>query len=59
MEKYEMPVGFGMALAQNPEALQKFSMFSEDKKQEIIQGTHSVKSREEMQQYVNSIVTNK
>lgn len=59
MEKYEMPVGFGMALAQNPEALQKFAMFSEDKKQEIIQGTHSVKSREEMQQYVNSIVTNK
>lgn len=59
MEKYEMPVGFGMALAQNPEALQKFAMLSEDKKQQIIQGTHSINSREEMHRYVNSIAENK
>lgn len=59
MEKYEMPVGFGMALAQKPEALQKFAMLSEDKKQQIIQGTHSINSREEMHRYVNSIAENK
>lgn len=58
MEKHEMPLGFGMALAQNPEAMQKFAMLSEDKKQEIIVGTHSVKSKEEMHQYVNNLVSN-
>lgn len=58
MEKHEMPLGFGMALAQNSEAMQKFAMLSEDKKQEIIVGTHSVKSKEEMHQYVNNLVSN-
>ncbi len=54
MERSEMPVGFAMALAQNPEAMQKFATLSEDKKQEIIAGTHSVNSKKEMQQYVKS-----
>lgn len=57
MEKHEMPIGFGMALAQNPEAMQKFAMLSEDKKQEIINGTHSVNSREEMHSYVKKIAS--
>ena len=59
MKADEMPVGFAMALAMNPEAMQKFAMLSEDKKQEIIAGTHSVKSRDEMRQYVNSLISNK
>lgn len=57
MEQNELPMGFGMALARNPEAMQKFSVLSEEKKQEIIAGTHSVKSKEEMRQYVNRLVT--
>lgn len=56
MENYEMPVGLGMALAQRPEAMEKFSSLSEDKKQEIINGTHSVKSKAQMQQYVDKIL---
>ena len=32
----EMPLGFSMALAQNPLALQKFAMLSEEKKKQII-----------------------
>lgn len=59
MKKNEMPIGFAMALAQNPEAMQKFAMLSEDKKQEIIDGTHSVKSKDEMHRYVNDLVSNK
>ncbi len=55
MKKYEMPIGFGMALAQNPEAMEKFSALSEDKKKEIIDGTHSIKSKKEMHQYVSNI----
>lgn len=57
MKRDEMPIGFGMALALNPEAMQKFAMLSEEKKQAIIAGTHSVNSKEEMRQYVNSLIS--
>ena len=57
MEQYKMPIGLGMALAQNPEAMEKFAVLSEAKKQEIINGTHSVSSREEMRQYVDKIIS--
>ncbi len=56
MEYNELPLGFAMALAQNPKAMQKFSNFSEEQKKEIINGTHNMHSKEEMQQYVNSLV---
>ena len=57
MENYKMPVGLGMALAQRPEAMEKFATLSETKKQEIINGTHSVSSKEEMRQYVDKIIS--
>lgn len=59
MERDKIPVGLAMALAQNPEAMQIFAILSEDKKQEIVEGTHSVNSKEEMHQYVNRLVSNK
>ncbi len=52
-----MPVGFAMALAQNPKAMEKFARLSESEKQNIISGTHFVNSREEMQKYVNKLAT--
>ncbi len=55
MKREEMPVGFSMALAQNPEAMQKFALLSQDKKKQIIDGTHSVKSKQEMHEYVNRL----
>lgn len=57
MEGTEMPIGLSMALAQNPDAMQKFATLSEEKKQEIINGTHSVQSKQEMHQYVNNILS--
>lgn len=59
MTKDEMPVGFAMALSMNPDAMQKFSVMSEEKKKEIIEGTHKVKSKAEMHNYVDSIVGDK
>ena len=59
MTKDEMPVGFAMALAMNPEAMQKFGTLSEEQKQQIIAGTHAVKSRDEMRPYVDSLVNGK
>ena len=58
MTKDEMPVGFAMALAMNPKAMQKFGSLSEEQKQQIIAGTHAVKSRDEMHQYVSNLVSN-
>ncbi len=57
MKNYEMPVGLGMALAQRPEAMEKFTALSETKKQEFINGTHSVSSKKEMQQYVDKLTS--
>ena len=59
MMKDEMPLGFAMAPAMNPEAMQKFGALSEKQKQEIIAVTHAVKSRAEMHRYVNSLVSDK
>ncbi len=59
MTKDEIPVGFAMALAMNPEAMQKFGTLSEEQKQQIIAGTHAVKSRDEMRHYVDSLVNGK
>ena len=44
-----------MALAMNPEAMEKFASLSEAQKQEIIDGTHNVSSKAEMRQYVENI----
>ncbi len=59
MEKDEMPIGFAMALAMNPEAMQKFAALSEAQKQQIIEGTHSIRSKNEMHRYVNDLVSHK
>lgn len=55
MEPNEMPLGFRVALVQDPEAAARFVMLSEEKKQEIIAGTRSVKTKEEMRRYVSGI----
>ena len=59
MELNEIPVGFAMALAMNPAAMQKFAALNEEQKQHIITGTHTVKSRDEMHRYVDSLVNGK
>ncbi len=59
MIREEMPMGFAMALAMNPDAMQKFATLSEAQKQQIIAATHRIKSKEEMHSYVNSLVSDK
>ncbi len=58
MERNEMPVGFSMALAMNPRAMENFTLLSEEKKQAIIAGTHSISSKDEMHRYVNALALN-
>ena len=52
----ELPLGFGMALAQNPRAMAYFSKQSKEKQEEILSHTHSIRSRSEMHAYVQSLV---
>jgi len=55
MEQKEIPLGFGMALAQNPDAMRVFSNFSEIRQSEILQKAHTVKSKYEMQSLVDNL----
>lgn len=57
MKQDEMPLGFSMALAQNPAAMEKFTGLSEEKKRAILAGTHSIQSKNEMRQYVDQILS--
>ena len=51
-----IPLGFGMALAQNSKAMNYFSSLDDQKKQEVIDHCHGVRSKNEMQDYVSSLV---
>lgn len=55
MKRSDMPIGFMMALSENLEAMKKFSMLSEEKKHDIVEGARNVRSRSEMSNYVNRI----
>lgn len=51
----DLPMGFGMALAQDLEAMEHFSSLSPDEQRRIIDHTHSINSKSEMQAFVRSI----
>lgn len=57
MEPMELPLGFGMALAQNEKAMRAFEAMTDAQKQAVIQRTHSVSSRREMRQLVAELIT--
>ena len=57
MEQNKLPLGFSCALAQNPQAMQVFANLSETKRQEILQKTHAVSSKDEMQELVDRLTT--
>lgn len=55
----DLPMGFGMALAQNTEAMRSFCHMPLEKQQEILAKAHSVHSKAEMKALVKSITTEK
>lgn len=55
MEKHALPLGFGMALAQNEQAMNQFGRLTEPQKQAVIQRTKKVKSKNEMSQFVSEL----
>ena len=57
MDRNMLPLGLGMALAQNEAAMKRFESMTEPEKQALIQRTHQVKSNREMQQLVNRLTS--
>ena len=55
MDFYKVPIGFGMALAMNPTALNAYSAMTEEQKQAILDRAHNARSENEMQDIVNSM----
>lgn len=55
MDFYKVPIGFGMALAMNPPAMNAYSAMTEQQKQAVLERAHHARSEKEMHQIVNSI----
>lgn len=53
----DMPMGLGMALAKNINAMNYYSGLPRERQQEIIDHTHSINSKKEMQAYVDSLIS--
>ena len=55
MDFYKVPIGFGMALAQNTAAMNRYAHLSRQQKQNILNKAHNARSEKEMHQIVNEI----
>lgn len=55
MDRNDVPLGFGFALAQNPEAMGRFAALPQAKQQELLQRARSVTSKGEMQALVSEL----
>lgn len=51
----DLPLGLGMALVQNVNAMERFAELSPDEQRQIIDHTHSINSKSEMQSFVQSL----
>ena len=51
----DLPLGFGMALAQQPDAMKKFSNMTEDEQNKILSEIHIIDLKQEMQSFVSRL----
>ncbi len=56
MDFNTVPVGFGMALAQNEAATNAYAMMTKEQKQVILEKAHNARTRQEMEQVVAGIL---
>ncbi|MGM9584776.1 MAG: hypothetical protein ACI3V1_04460 [Faecousia sp.] len=55
MDYYNIPIGFGMALAMNPPAFNAYSALTEEEKQAVLAKAHNAGSEQEMHSIVESL----
>lgn len=51
----ELPIGFGMSLAANAKSMQTFANMSELEKQEVVEKSRHIKTKQDMENFVNSL----
>lgn len=51
----EMPIGFGLSLAANEKSMEAFANMTEEQKERTVEQSRHMKSREAMEQFVNSL----
>ena len=56
MDFYKVPLGFGMALAMNANALKTYSALTEQQKQAVLNKAQHAQSQQEMHEIINSLV---
>lgn len=57
MDFYKIPIGFGMALAQNEEAMNAYARMTQEQKQAILNRAHQAHSEQEMHNIVSGIIS--
>lgn len=55
MDYNNVPVGFGMALAQNEKAVNAYAMMTRQQKHAILEKVHAARSQKEMERIVSAI----
>lgn len=55
MDFYKVPIGFGMALAQNSAAMNCYAHLTESQKQDVLDKARAVRSEKEMYALVESL----
>lgn len=55
MDFYKVPIGFGLALAANTAAMNRYAQLTEPQKQDILNKAHNVRSEKEMYSLVASL----
>ncbi len=59
MDFYKVPLGFGMALAMNFNAMNAYSAMTDAEKQAVLDKAYSARSEKEMHEIVNSLTPSK
>ena len=53
----DLPIGFTMELAMNPEAMSRFSGLTEPEQKQVVNRARNIKSHEDMRNYVENMFT--
>lgn len=51
----DLPIGFGLSLAANAKSMEAFTKMSDAEKTAVVEKSRKMQSREEMEQFVNSL----
>ena len=55
MHYFQVPIGFGMALARNPRALNTYSAMTPEQQQAVLNQAHNAGSQQDMNRIINTL----